>query len=178
MAKTETIITFWLIPVESARRYFHSLIRDLARRFDAPVFESHLTLYVTTAAKEEGPAATLQSAVANSKICRLSIAGIDFSEEFTKTLFVQFRPDEALTALNEKLRAVSASQDEYQLNPHLSLIYKKLSPETKVEIANSLRLPFDDVEFDTVRAVISPAKIESRADVDAWRVIAEEKLTG
>ena len=84
----------------------------------------------------------------------------------------------ALARLNESLRSVSVSQREYRLNPHLSLIYKKMLPETKAQIANSLSLPFGEVEFDAVKAVISPAKIESRADVEAWRVLAAEGLTG
>jgi 2'-5' RNA ligase len=171
------ILAYWLIPIEPAQTHFGSLIQDLARRFDAPIFDPHVTLYVTEPGSEN-PAGVLKKAFRNIEPPCLSITGINFSDEFTKTLYVQFQPDAALTRLSEKLRSASASQREYQLNPHLSLLYKKLSPETKVEIANSLRLPFDDVEFDTVKAVISPAKIESREDVEAWRVVAEEKLSG
>jgi len=171
------ILAYWLIPAEPALSYFRSTINALAARFDASVFEPHVTLYVTNAAKEN-PAEVLTHAVANSKTYRLSIAGIDSSDEFTKTLFVQFQPDVALARLNESLRSVSVSQREYRLNPHLSLIYKKMLPETKAQIANSLSLPFGEVEFDAVKAVISPAKIESRADVEAWRVLAAKGLTG
>jgi hypothetical protein len=45
-----------------------------------------------------------------------------------------------------------------------------------VLLANSLRIPSDDVRFDSAKAVISPARIESRADVEAWRVVAEENF--
>jgi hypothetical protein len=53
-----------------------------------------------------------------------------------------------------------------------------MSPERKMQLANSLRLPFDDVRFDSVKAMISRAKIESSADVEAWRVVAEENFIG
>jgi hypothetical protein len=171
------ILTYWLIPAEPARSYFRSLIQDFARRFDAAIFEPHVTLYVTEPGNEN-PAGVLKETLRNIEPLCLSITAINYSDEFTKTLFVEFRPDELLSGLSRKLRAGSASQREYQLNPHLSLIYKTMSSETKAQLAQSLRLPFDVVRFDSAKAVISPAKIESRADVEAWRVVAEENFAG
>jgi 2'-5' RNA ligase len=173
----KTIVTYWLIPAEPARSHFHSLIQDLARRFHAPVFEPHVTLYVTEPGNEN-PADVLKDTLHKIKPPSLSITAVNYSDEFTKTLFVEFRPDGSLARLNGKLRASSASGPEYQLHPHLSLIYKTMSRETKMQLANSLRLPFDDVRFDSAKAVISPAKIESRADVEAWRIVAEQRLAG
>jgi 2'-5' RNA ligase len=171
------ILTYWLIPAEPARSYFRSLIQDLARRFDAPVFEPHVTLYVTEPGNEN-PADVLKETLRSITPPSLSITAIKYSDEFTETLFIEFRPDGLLASLNQNLRAVSASQFDYQLKPHLSLIYKTMSPDTKMEMANSLRLPFDEVCFDSAKAVIIPAKIEARKDVEAWRVVAEENFAG
>jgi hypothetical protein len=176
MASNE-ILTYWLIPAEPALTYFRSLIRELAERVVAPVFEPHVTLYVTDA-DDENPNAVLGPVLADAATHRLSIEGINFSDEFTKTLFVQFRPDGALSRLSERLRSASVTQCEYQLNPHLSLIYKTLPRETKEQIANSLQLPFNDVTFNAIQAVISPAKIESRAEVERWKTVAAARLTG
>ena len=175
--RADEIVTYWLIPAEPARSYFGALIRDLALRFDAPVFAPHVTLYVTQAAKEN-PAAVLQSALADSRPLRLSVEGLDGSDEFTKTLYIQFRQDAAVQKLSEKLRAASVSQPEYELNPHLSLIYQTMAPKAKREIINSLHLAFGEVDFDSVKAVLSPAKIESRQDVESWRIVATQPLTG
>jgi 2'-5' RNA ligase len=171
------ILTYWLIPAEPMRSYFSGMISDLARRFNAPLFEPHVTLYVTESGNES-PREVLKETLRNIKPPSLSVTAINYSDEFTKTLFVEFRPDESLARLNAKLRAGSVSQPEYHLNPHLSLIYKTMASETKVQLANSLRLPFDGVRFDSAKAVISPARIESRADVEAWRVVAEECFIG
>jgi 2'-5' RNA ligase len=175
--EAKEILTYWLIPAEPARSHFRSLIQDLAQRFDAPVFEPHVTLYVTEPGNEN-PADVLRETFRNIEPPRLSIIAIKYSDEFTKTLFVEFQPDESLARLNGKLRAASASRHKYRLNPHLSLIYKAMSSETKVQLANSLRIPSDDVRFDSAKAVISPARIEARADVEAWRVVAEESFAG
>jgi 2'-5' RNA ligase len=171
------ILTYWLIPAEPARSYFRSLISDLALRFDAPVFEPHVTLYVTEAANEN-PTGVLQSALTSLKPVRLSIAGLDSSDKFTKTLYVQFQPNAALQRLSESLRAASVSQREYDLNPHLSLIYKTMAAEAKRRIMDSLHLAFAEADFNSVQAVLSPAKIESREDVESWRIVTTQPLTG
>ena len=172
----KTILAYWLIPAEPAWSYFRSLIKDLATRFDAPEFEPHLTTYVTQAGNDD-PTTVLEEAFANFQSLRLSSTGIDYSDEFTKTLFVQFRADETLTRLSGKLRSASVAPCEYQLNPHLSLIYQKMPPEMKMQIANSLCLPFSEVEFDSVKAIVSPAKIETSDDVNSWRAVATQRLT-
>jgi predicted component of type VI protein secretion system len=169
------ILAYWLIPAEPAYQYFRALISELAVRFDAPVFGPHVTLYGTKAAGED-PAGVLQSAVTNVKPLRLSVAGLDCSDEFTKTLYVQFHSDAALRRLSEGLQAASVSQRGYKLNPHLSLIYKTMAPEAKRQIMNSLALAFAEVDFDSVQAIITPPKVESREDVEAWRTVATRPL--
>jgi hypothetical protein len=171
------ILTYWLIPAEPARSHFAAVIDDLARRFDAPVFTPHLTIYGTTMGTEDG-AALLARIIADCPTYSLRIAGVAHSDEYTKTVFVQFDPSEALVRLSENFREASSIKDEYQLNPHLSLIYKTMPPERKAEIANSVSLPFKEVRFDSAQAVISPADIESREHVEAWRVVATQKLPG
>jgi Cyclic phosphodiesterase-like protein len=175
MGTCEEIVTYWLCPAEPERSQFAGLISDLARRFDAPVFEPHLTIYVTNA-NRENPLTVLEKIIKGRPRYRLTIRGLDYSDKFTKTLFVQFAPDAALGDLSEDLRRASATRNDYQLNPHVSLLYKKTDEETKRRLAASVTLPFSEVNFDSVKAVISPAEINSRADVEAWRVIAEHRL--
>ena len=169
------ILAFWLSPTEPARSHFLNLIRNFAARFDAPLFEPHVTLYGTDSEGED-PQKLLKRAVAGVKQCRLSIAGIGHSRNFTKTLFVQFNPDAEVAALSAKLCAASKAQTDYELNPHLSLIYKELPAAEKAAIAGRLTIPFSEVSFDSVKAVISPATIKSRKAVETWRVVGEAKL--
>jgi len=175
METGERIVTYWLCPAEPERGQFAKVISELARRFNAPVFEPHVTIYVTSAAQEK-PAAILEKTLKGRRPYRLGIRGLDFSDKFTKTLFVQFAPDVALADLSEDLRRASATRNDYELNPHLSLIYKEMDHETKRRLATSITLPFNEVFFASVKAVISPAEIKTREDVEAWRVIAERRL--
>src|SRR5947199_10754697 len=42
----EIVIAYWLIPAEPAHSSFQIAINDLARRYDAPLFEPHVTIHV------------------------------------------------------------------------------------------------------------------------------------
>jgi len=173
---TEEIIGYWLCPAEPARNQFDALIKDLAVRFDAPFFEPHVTIFVTSA-EHENPVAVMDEVLKECGPFRLAVSRIDYSEKFTKTLFVQFDPNTKLTRLAEDFRRASISPSDYQLNPHLSLIYKEMDEKTKQQLAASITLPFTQATFDTAKAIISPAEIKSRKEVEAWRVVAERKLT-
>src|SRR5688572_7688796 len=128
------ILTYWLIPAEPARSHFAAVISDLAARFDAPVFEPHMTVYGTKMGEEDG-GAVLERVVADCGSYSLRISGVGYADEFTKTVFVKFHPKEALSRLSQNFQEASSIRDEYELHPHLSLIYKKMRPEKKVEIA-------------------------------------------
>ena len=174
MIPREGRLTYWLVPSEPARTALSAIIRDLAAHFDAPEFEPHVTLYVTNATGEN-PGSVLAGTTTSGKY-RLTIRGLDYADKFTKTLFIQFEPSDEVARLSDDLRRASASPDDYELNPHLSLLYRQMDDETKRELAGSIVLPFTEVTFDRVLAVISPAKIESGEDVDAWQVVAEKRL--
>jgi 2'-5' RNA ligase len=173
----EQMMTYWLCPAEPRRRGLAAIIRDLAARFEAPVFEPHVTLCVTSA-NRENPNKVLMDVMSQRHEYRLAIRGLDYSDKFTKTLFLQFAPDPDLARLSQDLKRASASPTDYELNPHLSLLYKDMDQETKRGLAASIALPFTDVIFDRVKAVIAPATISSPKDVEAWRVVAERRLTG
>jgi 2'-5' RNA ligase len=175
--QSDAILTYWLTPAEPAHQYFATVINELAARFDAAAFAPHVTVYVTKA-EAENAAELLERLMVNRPPYRLSTRGIDYSDTFTKTVFVEFRSEPELTALSAAFRSASNSQPEYRLNPHLSLLYKDIDRETKRELAAAIALPFTEVIFDRVKAVVTPATVSSREDIEAWRVVAERRLIG
>ena len=84
----QTLIAYWLIPSEAAHRFFQRIINDLARRYDAPVFEPHVTIYVE-ADHVDAASRALARAVHECTRITLNPTRIDQSEQFTKTLFVE-----------------------------------------------------------------------------------------
>ena len=169
------MVAFWLVPAADDRDYLSSLIDLLAVRFDAPRFEPHVTLFGATDLTAERAAQVLDE-LPRMKPIKLAVDRVEYSEKYTKTLFVQFDESAKASALTESIRAASGSANEYQLNPHLSLVYKKLPEREKAEVADSLELPFELVTFDVVKVITGAAKTSGREDVEAWHTIAERRL--
>ena len=173
----QTVIAYWLIPSEPAHSFFQRMINDLARRCDAPVFEPHVTIHVG-ADRADAAKNALGVAARECKLIALKALGIDQSDEFIKTLFVQFAMAPELSNISGIVREAAADSSQYELKPHLSLLYKNLAAATRRELAASIDVPLSEVTFDAIKAVrcISPTK--SGADVEAWHVVAAASLSG
>ena len=172
----QTIIAYWLIPSEPARSFFQRIINDLARRCDAPVFEPHVTIHVG-ADRADAAKNALGDAARECKLIGLPPLGIDQSDEFTKTLFVDFPVRAELQKINSIVRQATNDSSHYQLKPHLSLLYKNLAAPTRRELAASINVPFSEVTFDAIKAVRCVSPAESGADVEAWHVVAAGSLS-
>jgi putative hydrolase of the HAD superfamily len=165
------------MPAAPARKFFQGLIEELARRFDAPVFEPHVTVHVGPNHAGAAEKALAQSAHECEPI-NLEALDIDQSDEFIKTLFVQFALNGKLQQLHEIIRNAAQDAAQYELKPHLSLLYKKIPAITRRELADSIKVPFSEVIFDSLKAVRCISPTRSRADVEAWRLVGATRLSG
>jgi 2'-5' RNA ligase len=179
MARSSTMkkraITYWLIPAEPAHSFFERTIVDLARRYDAPVFEPHMTIYVGLDRLDVAEEVIAKAADCCGPIEAKALEA-RHSSEFTKTLFVQFALNAKLSGLNEIIRSAMQDSSDYQLKPHLSLLYKKMPIEQRRLLTHSIEVPFSEVIFGSIRAVRCVSPTRSRADVEAWRVVATKAL--
>ena len=169
------VTAHWLIPAEPAHRFFQDLINDLARRYDAPVFEPHVTIYVG-ADSTDAVDTTLSKAARDCEPIVLQALEVSHSDEFIKTLFVEFGLNSRLRQLNQVIRSATQNSSDYDLKPHLSLLYKRMSVQTRCQLARSIEVPFSQVLFDSLKAVRCISPTQSRADVEAWRVVTEKAL--
>jgi Cyclic phosphodiesterase-like protein len=171
----QTVIAYWLIPSESAHNFFQAIINDLARRYDAPVFEPHVTIYVG-ADRAEAPEEALGNAARLFKCTGLTPIGIDQSNEFIKTLFVRFAMSAELRRINDFIRDAANDSMPYELKPHLSLLYKNLAVASRRQLAASISVPSSEITFDTIKAVRCVSPTESRVDVESWQTLVTNKL--
>ena len=168
------MIAFWLSPVPESREFFMSLIKELAQRFHAPVFEPHVTLCGGDMPEER--ASEILRNLSIREPIELEVTGIRYSEKYTKTLFVQFHSAPEIEALSAEIQ--KAAGTDYELNPHLSLLYKDMPPAAKAEAARAITLPFERVRFESVTLVVTPLAITSAQDVEAWRTLGSRPLDG
>ena len=170
MAEPEQwVIAYWLVPAAPFREFFAEIIASLAARYDAPIFNPHLTVAV-------GPDSALASERAlaglTTAALELQASGIDFSEKFTRSLFVRFQPSPAL----RQLRASLGGKEDGGFDPHVSLLYQRLPEEEQARLASELQLPFAAVRFDAVAAIRCRIPVETAADVAVWKNVASAKL--
>jgi 2'-5' RNA ligase len=169
-------MAYWLIPAEPAHSFFHGIIDDLARRYAAPMFEPHVTVYVGADRADSARQALAESARECAPI-KLKPLRIRQSDEFVKTLFVQFALSAELRQVNEIIRHAAQDSSQYELKPHLSLLYNKMEAAVRRELAASIVVPFSVISFDSIKAVRCVSPTQSRSDVEAWRVGAVTVLS-
>jgi 2'-5' RNA ligase len=182
MKKTATV--YWLLPAKPERELFCNVIQILRKEFRAPNFEPHLTLFVTT--KNRPASAKLrrgrqpESKVLRqirSRPIRLELRSVAHSPKFTKTLFARFKSSPALRKLTIKLGRAAKFSAKSPADPHVSLLYKKVSGRVRKELATVIKLPVRSVRFDTLAAVRLSLPVRTSADVESWRIVAFKKLT-
>jgi hypothetical protein len=168
-------ISYWLVPAEPDRQQLGQVIRELARRTDAPVFDPHVTLYSGPASSLKHASAIVRSVTRDVAALSLRTTGISHSEQFTKTLFIECETHPAIAAMSEAFKQQSEPSLDYELKPHVSLLYANVPERVRQKLAGELLMP-PAIRFDCVRAVLTGTQTKTRQDVEAWRAIAEVRL--
>ena len=171
-----TKTSFWLIPSEEYRVFFQEIIDTLAQEYDAPAFVPHVTVYSGEYEPDQSPSEMIEEATQGVQSFSLRVQKLLYTDQLAKTLFVQFQPCAILSKISETLRSSSSQPSDYVLNPHLSLIYQKLSEATQKKIVNSLSLPKSEVFFNEVSAISSPKFVPFMEEVKNCKVIWTKKL--
>lgn len=169
-------VSFWLLPAEADRVFFQETINTLAHVYDAPVFTPHVTIYSGVCTPNEDPDDVIAQATQGVQGFSLHVDKILHTEEFTKTVFVQMFPSMILSNMAEMIRRRCSRPSGYVLNPHLSLIYKRMSEKKKQRIVATVRLATSTVFFDEVSAMATSDTTQTREDVESWEVICTKKL--
>jgi len=102
---------------------------------------------------------------------------VSHSDKFIKTLFVEFGLNAKLRQLNQVIRNAAQDLSDYDLKPHLSLIYNRMSvADTALSGPARLKCRFLKWFFDSLKAIRCISPTQSRADVEVWRVVSEKAL--
>jgi len=162
-------IAYWLLPERGAREVFTNEIHELARRFRAPAFAPHVSVFIAPENSRD-PIEILRELGAVT--IKLTIRSIRFSEQFTKTLFVQFEQSVPLQEMGDRIWKASGASERYVIDPHLSMLYANLPPEMKQELAGEIIFPFGEVHFRSICAMRCAQPTATVAEVEQWRLLS------
>jgi hypothetical protein len=102
----------------------------------------------------------------------LTIRSVRCSNQFTKTLFVQFEQSVLLQELGDRIWKASGTPERYVIDPHLSLLYASLAAEKKKGLVDEIKFPFCKVGFSSVCAMRGAWPTATVAEVERWQLVA------
>jgi len=138
----------WLMPGGQTKRHLTQRIHALSRRFSSPRFEPHVTL-ISGITRPEQEALSQSAALARRlQPFKIRLAQVGFLDEYFRCLFLRVIPTDALRGAHQMAREVFGLTRQPAYMPHLSLLYGKLSMDTKKRFA--LR-PSIDASFQVSR---------------------------
>lgn len=171
-------ISICLIPAEKERIFLAKTIKKLAKEYQAHLFISHISLYAGIE-MEENEITKLINPILDKLIAKPFFAktnSLKYSDDFKKTLFIDFLINDEMKKIYEYLRNNFLKFADFTLHPHLSLIYKNNLPvEEKIKIIKNLTIP-QSILFDRIDVITSPRHIVKEKDVLAWKTVYSKKF--
>lgn len=171
-------ISIWLIPHKEQENELQTIINSLALTYQAFSFLPHITAYyLGNKMRVDKVITDIQEATKDIKPFTLTLDKISYSEQFTKTLFAEYLISPEFLSLYTKLKEKFYSFYPYELNPHLSLIYKNnMEEKDKLKVIKRLKIP-QQLTVDRVMVITKEGStITKEKDVLNWHVVFELRL--
>jgi len=171
----EVICSICLNPDKRSSEYFSNIISLLAKEHKTYSFSPHLTIYGVIRAPQKEIEEAITYAFTDIHKFSLNTVKIDYSDTFTKTLYIQFSMSDILITiykrLSQKLSRYLINCKEYDLHPHISLIYKRAMPvNEKEKIISNFELEKEFV-FDACSIITALKPIEKEEDVKNFKEV-------
>lgn len=169
---------FWLTPEQTSHEKLSQFVNSLAARYQSPPFEPHLTLYFGTYLIPNTPLDIAQALSLKTGPISVQVERLKQTDFIFKSLFLQFAPHLQLTNMVETVSQRLQAPLDFQLDPHLSLMYADLSEHQKQAIIDDLTLDFNTIIFDSLKFVTPNPVSQDWGDIAGWQIEGEWKLTG
>lgn len=108
----------------------------------------------------------------------LEAEGVNWGEAFTQTFYVRYKSNLQLNQLFEQIHSRLGKFIDYNLVPHLSLVYShRITKKDKKEEITRVSFP-KLLQLDRLMVIVKQGTIISREeDVLGWKVVWEKQLT-
>lgn len=158
--------TLWLIPTGKAYEKFSNLIKKLAKEYNAPVFEPHITLLGDFMQPEEECIELTKQLVLGQKPFTINMGEVGYEDFYFRTLFVRADKTEPLLALHNRAKEIF-KVDIPPYMPHLSLLYGIFPVKTKEKIIREIGKD-QSCQFE-----INSVHLIKGGAIEDWRIVGE-----
>ena len=160
------MVSIWLIPAPEDAQYIQAIINNLAATYEAPVFDSHCTLYSPTDLPAAELKQILEQSANNMKSFYVKKAAISHTENIWKTIFIELLRSPELEQLQQAVISQFPKGQPYEFLPHISLLYKEIPDKKKEDIIRNLQVK-NSFKMDKIAAV------RTGPNVDNWATVVE-----
>jgi len=160
------LVSIWLIPAPEDAQYLQAIINNLAATYEAPVFDSHCTLYSPTDLPATEVKKILKQSANNMKSFYVKKAMISHTENIWKTIFIELLRSPELEQLQQAVISQFPKGQPYEFLPHISLLYKEIPDKKKEDIIRNLQVK-NSFKMDKIAAV------RTGPNVDNWATVVE-----
>ncbi len=166
----------FLTPSDTDFNYTANLIRELCGKYDMPAFEPHVTVYSGALSDLDGLKQTVSTAVSGIGSFSLRVREIGCSEEYFRSLFIEFEEDPVLRNIHETIKAGMGSDSGDELFPHLSLFYSAMPLRDKEALAKRVVMNRSLIHFDQTKIVTPRNREEGWRDTGQWQTLFRIRL--
>lgn len=134
-------IAIWLLPDKEDSRYLSRIIKTLGKKYDAPFFVPHLSVYTNLKIEIEKAKKVINDVTKSIKPFDVETNRINFTKDnIWKSLFLEIHINKELMMIYQSLRRRFLPYTDYQFRPHISLMYKLIPIEEKKRIIDTLKI--------------------------------------
>ena len=160
------MVSIWLIPASEDAQYLQAIINNLSSTHQAPVFNTHCTLYSSTDLSIAEVKKILERSVKNMKSFYVKNIMISHTEDLWKTIFIELLRSSELEQLQQEVISQFQVEQPYKFSPHISLLYKEIPDKIKEDIIRNLQVK-NSFKMDKIAAV------RTGPNVDNWETVVE-----
>jgi 2'-5' RNA ligase len=150
----------WLTFSQNDKKYLRKIITNIAKKYHAPEFEPHITIYGLIDIEINLIKKILKKIARNNKSFITTKTKILQSNNLWKTIYIELENQKEFTKIYQNLK---------EFNPHISLVYKILSSTEKIQIINQLDIK---KEFTIEQIVI----LKFFPEIEKWEIIEKYDL--
>ena len=171
-----TFHSVWLRPARGDLQFLETIVRDLALRFNTPVFEPHATLIPDMQRSAEELQPLILSLAMGRKPLDVRIEGLAATESYFRSFYAALEKTSPLMDLKRDTISISGMDDLTSFVPHVSLAYGVPDTPEKYDAMKRLSeaLSGRSLRFDRMVIVSS----SSMTPIDQWIVKNEIYLAG
>lgn len=170
--------SIWLIPRKDQEQKLQEIINNLAISHHTSPYVPHITLYhLIEVTSLEKVIAILREKAKKERAFSLDLDKITHSNQFTNTLYAQYAISIPLQKFYENFKKEFLPTQPFELNSHLSLIYKNdMSEKDKLNEIERLRVP-QKLILDRLMVITRDGDyITKELDVLEWEIVCSIEL--